>query len=67
MKNRLHFQHTLFEALFLTRPPVPVALYCPGRSLLQIIPPSQFDSVAGLVLNVAKMLSNFLIITFNSQ
>lgn len=75
MRNRLHFQHTPFEALLLTRLPVPTALYCPERFLLQIMPPSQshqgthgqFDSVAGLVLNAVKMLSNFLIITFNSQ
>jgi len=75
VRDRLCFQHTPFEALLLFRPPVPTALYCPGRFLLQILSPSQshhgtndqFDSVAGLGLNVVKMLSNFLIITFNNQ
>lgn len=75
MRGRLHFQHTPFEALLLSRSSVLTALYCPGRFLLQILSPSQshrcthdqFDSVAGLGLNVVKMLSNFLVITFNNQ
>lgn len=75
MRDRLHFQHTPFEAMLLSRPPVPTVLYCPGRFLLQILSPSwshqgthdQFDSLAGLGLNVLKMLSNFLVITFNNQ
>lgn len=63
------------ETLLLSRRPVPTALYCPRRFLLQILSLSrthqgthgQFDSVAGLGLNVVKMLSDFLIITFNNQ
>lgn len=65
----------LFEALFLSRASVLSALYCPFSFLLQILslPQShqgthgQFDSATGLGLNVIKMLSNFLLITFSNQ
>lgn len=75
MRDRLHFQHTPFEALLVSRPPVLTALYCPGRFLPQVLSLTwshwgthdQFDSVAELGLNVVKMLSNFLVITFNNQ